>query len=139
MLTAVVREGIEVARFGLNELAIHGLQLVKYVNTNRYCSKELPLLPRQTCPEHKHPPVGYDSSKMETFRSRTDKVYLYVEGESAAPAAATVPAGNEAYYTVSCEIELLHGEQYTKQPDILHWFQAEPEGAVVSEFSSALG
>jgi D-lyxose ketol-isomerase len=28
------------------------------------------------------------------------------------------------------------GEQHTIPPDTLHWFQAGPEGAVVSEFSS---
>jgi D-lyxose ketol-isomerase len=28
------------------------------------------------------------------------------------------------------------GEQFTIPPDTLHWFQAGPEGAVVSEFSS---
>jgi D-lyxose ketol-isomerase len=34
------------------------------------------------------------------------------------------------------EIALRPGEQYTIPPDTLHWFQAGPEGAVVSEFSS---
>jgi D-lyxose ketol-isomerase len=28
------------------------------------------------------------------------------------------------------------GEQYTLYPDTLHWFQGEPEGAVISEFST---
>ena len=28
------------------------------------------------------------------------------------------------------------GEQHTIPPDTLHWFQAGPDGAVVSEFSS---
>ena len=46
------------------------------------------------------------------------------------------PAGDEAYYTVFHEIVLNPGEQYTIAPDTLHWFQAGPEGAVVSEFSS---
>ena len=32
---------------------------------------------------------------------------------------------------------LLPGMQHTIPPDTLHWFQAGPEGAVVSEFSSA--
>ena len=34
------------------------------------------------------------------------------------------------------ELELRPGEQYTIPPDTLHWFQAGPDGAVVSEFSS---
>ena len=44
--------------------------------------------------------------------------------------------GSEAYYTVFHELLLLPGDQYTIPPDTLHWFQAGPEGAVVSEFSS---
>ncbi len=35
------------------------------------------------------------------------------------------------------EIALRPGEQYTIPPKTLHWFQAGPEGAVVSEFSTA--
>jgi len=31
---------------------------------------------------------------------------------------------------------LQSGDQYTILPDTLHWFQAGPEGAVVSEFST---
>jgi D-lyxose ketol-isomerase len=32
---------------------------------------------------------------------------------------------------------VLHpGDQYTLMPDTPHWFQAGPEGAVVSEFST---
>lgn len=34
------------------------------------------------------------------------------------------------------EIELKPGEQYTIFPNILHWFQAGDEGAIVSEFST---
>ncbi|MCI0418396.1 MAG: D-lyxose/D-mannose family sugar isomerase, partial [Acidobacteria bacterium] len=34
------------------------------------------------------------------------------------------------------EICLKPGEQHTLVPDTLHWFQAGPEGAVVSEFST---
>jgi D-lyxose ketol-isomerase len=28
------------------------------------------------------------------------------------------------------------GQQYTLQPDTLHWFQGGPDGAIVSEFST---
>ena len=127
---------IEIAEFGLGELAQTGLELVVYVNTDRYCAKELVLFPRQTCPEHRHPPVGNDPGKMETFRCRWGKVWLYVEGEATEPIQAAVPAGSQAHYTVFHEIELNPGEQYTIPPNTLHWFQAGDEGAVVSEFSS---
>jgi D-lyxose ketol-isomerase len=110
--------------------------LITYVNTDRYCAKELVLFPRQTCPEHRHPPVGDDPGKMETFRCRAGRVWLYVEGEPAAKPQGVVPVGSEDYYTVFHEIELNPGEQYTIPPNTLHWFQAGDEGAVVSEFSS---
>ena len=51
-------------------LAQTGLELVVYVNNDRYCAKELVLFPRQTCPEHRHPRVAGDPGKRETFRVR---------------------------------------------------------------------
>ena len=127
---------VEVADFGLGDLEREGLQIVTYVNTDRYCAKELVLLPGQTCPQHKHPSVGGEPGKMETFRCRSGTVWLYVEGEPIARPMARVPAGSEKQYTVFCEIELKPGDQYTIPPDTLHWFQAGADGAVVSEFSS---
>jgi len=130
------REGIEVADLGLGELEKTGLEIVVYVNTGRYCAKELILFPRQTCPEHRHPPVGNDPGKMETFRVRRGTIYLYVPGEPAPEPKARIPRGSGEYYTVFHEIELKPGQQYTIPPDTPHWFQAGDEGAIVSEFSS---
>ncbi|MEX2537004.1 MAG: D-lyxose/D-mannose family sugar isomerase [Trueperaceae bacterium] len=129
---------IEVADFGLGELDRTGLELVTYVNTERVCAKELVLFPRQTCPEHLHPPVAGEAGKEETFRCRWGEVYLYVEGEPVDPLAARArpPAGREGTYTVWHEIVLRPGEQYTIYPNTLHWFQGGDEGAVVSEFST---
>ena len=45
-------------------------------------------------------------------------------------------AESAEWYTVRHEIVLLPGEQYTIPPDTWHWFQADDEGAIVSEFSS---
>jgi D-lyxose ketol-isomerase len=135
-LTEEEISNIEVACFGLNDLEKQGLELVTYVNTDRYCAKELVLFPGQTCPEHIHPPIGADPGKQETFRCRAGKVWLYVEGEPNTSIQAIVPAGSEPFYTVFHEIELNPGEQYTINPGIKHWFQGGPEGAVVSEFSS---
>lgn len=136
ILSPEEREQIEVASFGLDDLKTQGLQLVTYINTDRYCAKELVLLPRQTCPEHMHPPVGTDPGKMETFRCRAGKVYLYVEGEPSHSMEARIPPHSKEYYTVFHEIVLLPGQQYTIPPGTLHWFQAGDEAAVVSEFSS---
>jgi D-lyxose ketol-isomerase len=136
VLTAEESNNIEVADFGLGELETTGLELVVYINTERACAKELVLFPRQTCPEHRHPPIGDDPGKEETFRCRWGTVYLYVEGEPTAHLAAQVPAGREHTYTARHEITLHPGQQYTIPPDTLHWFQASDEGAVVSEFST---
>jgi D-lyxose ketol-isomerase len=116
VLSDAEREGIEVADFGLGRLEEVGLQLVVYVNTERVCAKELVLLPGQLCPEHRHPPVGGEPGKEETFRCRRGSVHLHVAG-----------AG---------ELVLCPGDQYTIPPDTLHWFRAGAEGAVVSEFST---
>jgi D-lyxose ketol-isomerase len=136
VLTGEEVRGMEVADFGLGRLETEGLELVVYVNTERYCAKELALLPRQTCPEHRHPPVAGEAGKMETFRCRFGTVWLYVEGERTPDIQARVPEGSAAYYTVFREVALTPGQQYTIPPDTLHWFQAGDEGAVVSEFSS---
>jgi D-lyxose ketol-isomerase len=114
-LTDAERAEIEVADFGLGRLREIGLQLLIYVNTDRYCAKELVLYPGQTCPEHRHPPFDGTPGKEETFRCRRGTVELNVEGET---------------------IMLGPGDQYTIPPDTRHWFKAGAEGAVVSEFSS---
>ena len=116
VLTREERDAIEIADFGLGDLENFGLQIVVYVNTERVCAKELVMFPRQTCPEHRHPPVGDEPGKEETFRCRAGLVALHVEGHD--------------------EIVLRPGEQFTIPPDTLHWFQAGDEGAVVSEFST---
>ncbi len=136
VVTPQERENIEIAEFGLGELDRTGLELVTYINNERYCAKELVLFPRQTCPEHRHPPVGDDPGKMETFRCRWGKVWLDVEGQPTPNPKGRVPEGSEEFYTVFCELELNPGEQYTIPPNTLHWFQAGDEGAIVSEFSS---
>jgi D-lyxose ketol-isomerase len=133
VLTEAERAAIEVADFGLSRLAETGLQLLVYVNTDRYCAKELVLRPGQTCPEHRHPPYEGMPGKEETFRCRRGLVHLYVEGELAAAPACTPPEG---VYTVWHEVRLEPGDQHTIPPGTLHWFQAGPAGAVVSEFSS---
>jgi D-lyxose ketol-isomerase len=136
VLTPLERANIEVADFGLSRLDDIGLQIVVYVNTERVCAKELVLFPRQSCPEHRHPPLGGSPGKEETFRCRSGVVYLYVEGERTANPACRPPADGGDAFTVWHEIELRPGEQYTILPNTLHWFQAGDEGAVVSEFST---
>jgi D-lyxose ketol-isomerase len=114
-ISTAEREAIEVADFGLGRLPEIGLQLLVYVNTDRYCAKELVLSPGQLCPEHRHPPFDGGPGKEETFRVRRGSVELWV--------------GDERHV-------LQPGDQYTIPPDTLHRFRAGEDGAVVSEFSS---
>lgn len=136
VLTPAERAAVEVADFGLGQPDHYGLELITYVNTDRCCAKELVLFPWQICPEHRHPPVAGEPGKEETFRCRRGEVYLYVEGPAAPNPRARLPEARRRYFTVWREITLRPGEQYTLKPDTLHWFQAGPEGAVVSEFST---
>jgi D-lyxose ketol-isomerase len=115
VLTDAERDAIEVADFGLSRLREQGLMVLVYVNTDRYCAKELVLYPSQSCPEHRHPPFDGGPGKEETFRCRRGLVHLHVDGR---------------------ELVLHPGEQFTIPPDTLHSFRAGPDGAVVSEFSS---
>jgi D-lyxose ketol-isomerase len=136
VLTLEEESTIEVADFGLGELSHTGLELIVYVNTSRYCAKDLVLFPRQTCPEHIHPPVDGEPGKEETFRCRWGEVYLYVPGEPTPNPRATPPSHRVSTYSVWNEIRLRPGDQYTIPPNTPHWFQGGEQGAVVSEFSS---
>jgi D-lyxose ketol-isomerase len=127
---------IEIADFGLGQFEQTGLGVLVYVNTERCCAKELVMWPRQTCPEHRHPNIGAEPGKEETFRCRWGKVLLYVPGDLAKLPQCKTPAGRENTYSVWHEVELNPGDQYTLVPDTLHWFQAGDQGAVVSEFST---
>ena len=135
ILTDKEKESLEVADFGLDDLWNTGLEIVTYVNTERCCAKEMVLFPHQTCPEHRHAPMPGTAyiGKEETFRCRYGTVYLYVDGEPTPNPQVQPPKGA---YTVSHEIVLHEGEQYTMLPDTRHWFQAGDEGAVISEFST---
>ena len=135
VLTEEEKAHLEITDYALGNVRETGTEIILYVNTPRCCAKEMALLPFQTCPEHRHAQIesiGYPG-KEETFRCRYGKVFLYVSGEAAAHIQARLPHG---VYTEFHEIVLLPGQQYTMQPDTLHWFQAGEEGAVISEFST---
>lgn len=130
------KAAIEIADFGLSDFERFGLAVYVYVNTDRCCAKELAMWPRQSCPEHRHPNVQDQPGKEETFRVRWGKMWLYVPGPKTPSPSAAPPAAHEHTYTVGHEIELNPGDQYTLTPDTPHWFQAGPDGCVVSEFST---
>lgn len=135
-ITPAERESLEVVDFGLGRFEKLGAVILVYINTGRYCAKELVLLPNQTLPEHRHPPVNTDPGKQETFRCRWGELYLYVPGEPTLNPKATIPQEKKSCFYVRHEIILHPGDQYTIAPNTLHWFQAGEKGAVISEFSS---
>ncbi len=137
LLRASEKKRIEVADFGLSELEVSGLEILTYVNTRRCCAKELVLFPRQTCPEHLHPPRLGHPGKEETFRCRWGLVHLYVPGRPARRPKARAPKAPKGAYSAWREVTLRPGQQYTLAPGTRHWFQGGPQGAVVSEFSTA--
>lgn len=130
-------ENVEIADFGLGDIKNMGLELIVYESNELYCAKELVLFPRQTCPEHRHPPLdGANIGKQETFRCRWGEVYLYTEGPPAPKPKAKLPKKYRQNFTVWHEVMLRPGDQYTLPPNTLHWFQAGSKGAIVSEFST---
>lgn len=136
VLTDQEKKNVDVFDFGLDDLENAGLQLLVYVNTEKVCAKEMVLFPHQSCVEHLHPTIGNVPGKEETFRCRWGKVYLYVPGEPTPNIQAKIPQNMVDHITVFHEVVLNPGQQYTLVPDTLHWFQAGPEGAVISEFST---
>ena len=95
VITPIEKERIEIADFGLGDFEHTGLGVLIYVNTQRVCAKELAMLSRQTCPEHRHPTVGGRPGKEETFRCRWGEVYVYVPGRASQPRHSNPPAGRE--------------------------------------------
>ncbi len=135
-ITGEEKAKIEVVDFCLGDLKHMGVEILTYVNTAKVCAKELVLFPCQTCAEHIHPTINDVPGKEETFRCRWGKVYLYVDGSATANVKAKMHKNLKGHVTVFHEIKLNPGDQHTLYPDTLHWFQAGPEGAVISEFST---
>ena len=136
ILTEEEKNKLEIVDFGLNDIYNEGLQLIIYVNNERYCAKEMVLLPKQACPEHKHPTrKNGDTGKQETFRCKYGMVYLYTEEENG-KGDIQKPERNSKYYTAEKRIVLFPGDQYTIPANTKHWFRAGEEGAVITEFSS---
>ncbi len=135
-LTQREKDRIEVCDYGLGRFEEIGTEIVIYVNTDRVCAKELVLFPWQICPEHIHPRLDDYPGKEETFRCRWGEVYLYVPGEPTPGPSARVPTDRRRHFHVWHEIVLKPGKQHTLREETPHWFQAGPEGAIVSEFST---
>ena len=135
VLTDKEKENLEIVDFGMQDNFLQPRHLHRYICKQRtLLRQEMMLFPHQTCAEHWHPPV--DTGKQETFRCRYGTVYVYVDGEPTPNPKVQPPEKDREYFTAFHEIVLQPGDMFTMKPHTKHWFQAGPEGAIVSEFSS---
>lgn len=126
---------ISVADFGLSNLEVEGGQILTFFTTERVSAKVIALFPKQTLPEHWHPPVESDPGKQEIIRVIDGSVYFYIPGEDTLK-SATVPAGKADFYTCRHEVVMEIGDQLILEPGVKHWFQAGGEGAIMYSFST---
>ncbi|MEM9659282.1 MAG: hypothetical protein AAF961_13065, partial [Planctomycetota bacterium] len=122
-------EGLAVNDFGLGNLDEEGMVFVDLLRSPRARFTLLVMTPGQSLPEHVHPPHDGDAGKEETMRVIWGQAKVYVPGPPNNP-AIRIPAGKDACYRVRHEVVLNQGDQYTIDPNLVHWFQAGPEGAV---------
>src|SRR6266700_3737268 len=105
VLTPQEQTQIEVVDFGLSELERTGLQLVIYINNDRYCAKELVMIPGQTCAQHRHPPLSETNSGTCAGRQRSilhdlsrDRTASWRPVHDSAEHLALVPSGRRRSY-----------------------------------------
>lgn len=126
---------LKVNDFGLDNLPTEGFAFIDLLRTERVRVTLLILGPYQTLPQHKHPPYPGETGKEESVRTLWGTFKVYVEGD-ADRQDLRIPEGKEAYYTARKEIVLEEGEQYSVPADMIHWFQAGPEGSVAIAFQN---
>lgn len=126
---------IEVADFGLSNLATEGAQIFSMLDTPRLAVRVITLLPYQTEPEHWHESVGELAGKEETFRVIMGRLVLVTDGADSL-SEGKIPHGSEAYYTCRHELVLSPGDTVTLEPGVKHWFQADGLPAVFYSIST---
>ncbi len=128
--------GMDVADFGLGDLASEGGQMTTLADTSRIAVKVIALFPNQTLPEHWHTSTSEnDPGKEETLRVVLGRLRLYLPGGGGVE-EGFIPKNKERSYTARREVVMLPGDQITLEPGVKHWFQAGPEGAVLYSYSS---
>ena len=136
VLSEKEKEAISVTDFGLSDLERQGGQILTFFNTDRISAKVIVLFPWQILPEHWHPQLGNDIGKEEVMRVRSGEVYLYMPGDPTPNPRAKIVPEEKKHFTVWHEVILNPGDQYILKPQVVHWFQAGPEGAVIDDYSS---
>jgi len=136
VLLAKEIDAMETADFGLGELEQTGCQIVTLVDTERIVVKVLVLLPGQTLPEHRHPPLGDYAGKEETVRCQWGEVFVFTGGGETETPVAQPLEHRRGTYTAWEEHRLLPGEQVLLIPGTPHWFQGGEYGAVFWSFTT---
>lgn len=135
VLSEQEQQDLAVNDMGLGDIRAEGLVFVDILRSARLRITLLVLLPNQTLPQHVHPPYETEIGKEETLRVLYGQTRLYVPGPENNP-QVLIPSGKEAYYTARHEILINKGGQYTVDPNIEHWFQGGPDGAVNLTFQN---
>ena len=130
-------DGLEVNDLGMGNFRREGLIEVEILRSPKVGVTVLVLLPNQTLPQHAHPSYEGEKGKEETIRVIYGQFKIYIPGPKNNE-KPSIPQGKEKYYTALHEIVLNVGEQYRLEPNIEHWFQAGPEGAVTLEFDNTV-
>jgi len=129
VLSEQERRDLAINDMGLGNVMQEGFAFVDILRSPRVRITILVLLPKQSLPQHLHPPYETETGKEETLRVLYGQTRIYVPGQENNP-KIIIPAGKEAYYTARHEILINRGEQYTVDPNTAHWFQGGPDGAV---------
>lgn len=129
-------DAMDVADFGLGEVAISGAQIVNVLDTPQLAVRLIVLLPHQTEPEHTHVARPGYAGKHETLRCAYGLAYVYGPGAPTAQPHGAPPPHRRHTYTALHETVLKPGEQLSFAPNTPHWFQAGPTGAVLWSFST---
>lgn len=129
VLTEQEWQALSVNDFGLGNVLMEGFAFVDLLRSPRLRTTLLVLLPKQTLPQHMHPPHEDEEGKEETIRVLHGQAKVYVPGPENNP-HILIPSGKEAYYTARHEIPLDAGQQFTITPTTEHWFQGGRAGAV---------
>lgn len=127
---------IEVTDFGIGDVRNIGAQIAFRIEADGFSARELVILPSQIFPEHGHIPETHGSQGgQEILRCRWGVIFLYTEGKSSRRIRAHIPFQFRDHFSVWKQQILKAGDQKTIAPGSLHWFQAGPKGAVISEYS----
>ena len=136
-----IRETVWVTDFGLGRFTEVGLAANFWIDDKKwnYATCDVFLLPNQMIPEHWHVALESEGvkAKMESWLVRYGSTFAYGEGEPTPKLSVKIHPSEAKYVTVMHETPLRLGEVTgIQRPLEVHWQQAGPEGAIVTETST---